>query len=455
MKTKLQLLVEQRADARASAGAIIDLAKKEDRGFTDEEQADVDNHMAVSEQAENDHAALLHRQKAAETLSGGDQWGSQGAGRVGVLPQPGQSAAGIEPPPAEPERFDTFGHMLQAVATASRTDGRVVDPRLMNGPQAAVTGLSEGVASDGGFLVGTDVSSDLMKQTFETGVLAQRCSRTPISNNSNGLKINGVDETSRAAGSQWGGVTAFWEEEGADKTSSTPKFRQISLNLHKLIGLLPATDELLQDASALESIIMEAFPNVFGFYVDDAIIRGTGAGLPKGILTGAVNAPRVRVVKEVGQAATTLVAENIEKMWARMWSRGMSNAAFFINQDVWPQIFQLHHVVGTGGVPMFIPAGGLSQSPFGTLLGRPIIPIEQCSTLGTEGDIIFADFSQYKLIEKGGIQTASSIHVRFVNDETMFRFVMRVDGQSMWASSLTPAQGTNTVTPFVTLATRS
>jgi len=303
--------------------------------------------------------------------------------------------------------------------------------------------------------VGVETSNELMHATYEAGQIASRCSRTPIGAGFNGLKINGVDETSRADGSQWGGVTAYWKAEAAAKTASKPQFRQVELNLKKLIGLCYATDELLQDAVALEAVLREAFPNVFAFKLDDAIVRGTGAGQPLGILTGAVNAPRVRIAKEVGQAADTIVAANIEKMYARMWSRGLSNAAWFINQDCWPQIFQLHHVVGTAGVPMFIPAGGLNQAPFGTLLGRPIVSVEQCATVGDEGDIVFADFSQYKLIDKGGIETASSIHVMFVYDESVFRWVLRVNGQPMWASSLTPAQGTNTVSPFVTLAARA
>jgi HK97 family phage major capsid protein len=234
--------------------------------------------------------------------------------------------------------------------------------------------------------------------------------------------------------------------------ASTPKFRQIDLNLHKLIGLLYSTDELLQDATALESIIMEAFPNVFGFKLDEAIFRGTGVGQPKGIMA---TGPKVQVAKETGQVAKTIVAENIEKMYARMWTPSLSKAAWFINQDCWPTIFQLHHVVGTGGVPMFIPSGGLSQAPFGTLLGRPIIPIEQAATVGSVGDITFADFNQYKLIDKGGIASDSSIHVRFEYDESVFRFVMRVDGQPLWATALTPAQGSNTVSPFITLAARA
>lgn len=359
-----------------------------------------------------------------------------------------------KPPPEEEPKFDSFGCMLQAVAQAGMTGGARVDERL-TAPLAEVSGLSEGVGSDGGFLVGVETTNELLKATYETGILASRCSRTPIGPGKNTLKINGIDETSRADGSQFGGVVVYWESEAALKTASKPKFRQVELSLHKLIGLCYATDELLQDAVALEALIMEAFPLAFGFKVDDGIVRGTGAGQIRGILTGAVDAPRVRVAKETGQKANTIVAENVEKMYARMWARGLGNAVWTINQDCWPQIFQLHHVIGVGGVPMFVPAGGLNQTPFGTLLGRPILPIEQAATLGQESDIMFSDYSQFKLIDKGGIQSASSIHVRFTYDESVFRFVLRTDGQPMWASALTPAQGTNKVSPFITLQTRA
>ena len=99
---------------------------------------------------------------------------------------------------------------------------------------------------------------------------------------------------------------------------------------------------------------MQGFSEEIGFKLDDSVVNGTGAGTPLGIM----NAPcKVRVNKETGQAATTLVAENIEKMYARMYAPSVRSAVWLINQDVWPQIFQLHHVVGTGGVPMFIPGG--------------------------------------------------------------------------------------------------
>jgi HK97 family phage major capsid protein len=102
-----------------------------------------------------------------------------------------------------------------------------------------------------------------------------------------------------------------------------------------------------------------------------------------------------------------------------------------------------------------MPAGGLSQSPYNTILGRPVIPIEQCATLGTVGDIIFADLRGYVLATKGGIQADMSIHVKFVYDESVFRFVMRLDGQPLRESALTPYKGSSTLSHFVALATRA
>src|SRR5262249_55896366 len=153
-----------------------------------------------------------------------------------------------------------------------------------------------------------------------------------------------------------------------------------------------------------------------------------------------------------GQASKTIVTENLDAMWARMWGRSRLNSVWLINQDVEPQLFALGRAVGTAGFPAWMPPGGVSESPYSTLFGRPVIPVESCATLGTAGDIQLVDPSQYLLIDKGQMQSASSIHVRFINDEMTFRFVGRWDGQPTWHNYLTPANGTNTLSPFVALA---
>ena len=123
-----------------------------------------------------------------------------------------------------------------------------------------------------------------------------------------------------------------------------------------------------------------------------------------------------------------------------------------------PQLAALNIAVGTGGAVLWQPAGGLSQSPYTTLMGRPLLLTEHCQALGTAGDIVLCDWSQYLIGGKPGaqIQTASSMHFSFNTDETAFRFVLRYDGQPWWASALTPEHGgvEASLSPFVALATR-
>ena len=350
------------------------------------------------------------------------------------------------------DRFATNGEFFQAVMRAG-VPGGSVDPRLST---RAATGLSESIPSDGGFLVDTEMAGGILKNVWDTSPILSRVSRTTLSGNKTGMKFNGLDETSRASGSRYGGIRAYWKGEADLKTASKPKFRQIELNLNKLIGLVYTTDELLDDASALEQTIREGMQAEFDFAITQAIMNGTGAGQPLGINNaGCV----ISVTAETGQAANTLVWENVNKMWSRLMASSRPNAIWVCNQDVEPQLHSMSIAVGTGGVPVYMPAGGASVAPYGSLFGRPVIPIEQCPILGDTGDIMLADFSQYKFIDKGGMQSDVSIHVQFIYDESVFRFVYRCDGQPVLSSDITPftagaTTATSTLSHFVRVAAR-
>lgn len=138
-----------------------------------------------------------------------------------------------------------------------------------------------------------------------------------------------------------------------------------------------------------------------------------------------------------------------------MHARSRANAIWCINQDLEPQLFTMSISVGTGGIPVYLPPGGLSASPYGTLFSRPVVPIEQCQTLGTQGDIYLLDLSQYLMIDKGAMDSASSVHVKFTTDEMTYRFIYRADGQPTWSTAMTPFKGSNTQSPFITLDARS
>lgn len=447
MKTITQLQ-EEITQLMNKIGAIDAKCVSENRNPSDEELDLKDNLFDGIEERKRQIASLKRQEQIAGYLNKPEKPQTQ-PGPQNSADKGSQSSGRVEFPidSRSKDRFKSLGEQLACVVQAGSPD-RHIDPRLRN----AASGLSETVSSDGGFLIQQDFTSELLKDVFDTGILAARCRRMPISGPSNSMKINGVDETTRSS-SRYGGVVAYWADEAAEKTASKPKFRKIELELKKLIGMCYATDELLQDAAGLESFIREAFAGEFGFKIDDAIYRGTGAGHPLGVLNAGC---LVTVPKETGQVANTLVAENIVKMFARRFVIQSTNYAWYYNQDIEPQLFTMSLAVGTGGIPVYMPPGGLSDAPYGRIMGLPAIPIEQASTLGTTGDITLANFRNgYILGEKGGIQSDMSIHVRFIYDESVFRFILRIDGQPVRASALTPAQGSNTQSHFITLATRA
>lgn len=392
----------------------------------------------------SDKAAFEKKELEIEELKQTLERAEKAAKASALYAQPSDANSDATQKPEE-KGFASFGEQLAAVVQHSARG--FTDPRLIRAPTGA--GSTDGVS--GGFLIQTDFASTIWARAYEQGQILSRVTRIPISSNSNGIKVPGIDETSRATGSRWGGVQSYWVGEGDTVSPSKPKFRLIELDLKKLMSLWYITDELLADTTALNAIATKAFAEEVTFMSEDAIIRGTGAGLPLGIL----NSPaKIAVPKESGQSARTIVYENILKMWSRMWSRSRSNSVWFINQDVEPQLYSMSQVIGTAGVPVYLPANGISGQPYGTLFGRPVIPVEQADTLGTEGDIMLVDFSQYLLADKAGPQAASSMHVAFTSDQMTFRITYRLDGRPAWHSALTPFKGTNTLSPFITLASR-
>lgn len=431
-------LKARKEDCRLKAVRLIEQAENEDRLLTDEENKELSKLEAEMKGWDQQIVRIEIFEKKPE-----EEKSNETKNETETKPEENAEVLKDDPNKDEKRTFRTLGEQMMAVYRASTPAGRI-DARLTT---RSASGLNETNPSDGGFLVQKDFVNDLLKRTYETGILASKVKKIPLTTNANGIKINAVDESSRKNGSRWGGIQTYWENEADELAGSKPKFRQMDLTLKKLTGLCYVTDELLQDASALENVIKEGFAEEFGFKIDDVILSGTGAGQPLGILNSG---SLVSVAKEANQTEIIKV-ENLVKMWARLWSRSRANAVWYINPEIEPYLYTLK----VGDRPVYIPAGGLSEAPYATLFGRPVVPLEQCSALGSVGDIILADFSQYLLIDKGGVNATSSIHVRFLYDENVFRFIYRVDGQPVWNKALTPYKGSASVSPFVTLAARN
>lgn len=339
--------------------------------------------------------------------------------------------------------FPTIGAFAQAVAEGM-TPGRAQPEALR--VYAAASGMSQGMGSEGGYAVPREYSTqiwDYLRQN-EASLLSY-CDVYTVTGES--LELLAVDETTRASGSRYGGCIAYWISEAAQKTSTMPKLRRLKLEPQELAAFVYATDKLLRNAPALNQFIGTAMRTAVMAKVNEAILNGDGVGKPQGVLGGG---GLISVVIETGQAAATLVPENVVKMWARR----LGNPIWFMNQTVETQLLLMTLQRGTTMWPVYMPPGGLSASPYGSILGRPAITTEHCQALGTAGDIGLYDMKAYAVGMKGTVDSAISIHLRFDYNETAFRLVFEVDGQPWISSEVTPEHG-DTRSPFVTLAARA
>ena len=338
---------------------------------------------------------------------------------------------------ADKGKFKSFGEFLQSV-----------QERNFGGNDVRLRALAESSGEGGGFLVPEEFRSELLRVPMEEGIIRPRARVIPMSTNT--VQLPRVIDTSHAS-SVFGGVVGYWTEEAGSYTASEPTFGQFELKAKKLTGYTQASDELVADSAiGLEQLLISMFGDAIRFYEEKSFIAGDGAGEPIGILNAD---SLISVAKETGQAPTTINYENLVKMYSRMIQTSLNNAVWVAHPDIIPQLLTMSLTVGTGGSAVYV--NNAAEGIPTTIFGRPILFSEHCKTLGTVGDIFFADLSYYVIGDRQGVSIASSPHYRFANGETVWRFTERIDGAPWLNSAITPAEGSNTMSPFVALATRS
>lgn len=308
-------------------------------------------------------------------------------------------------------------------------------------------GGNAGVGADGGFAIQTDFAGLMMDSAAKAGNILPLVDKYEVSDGSDSVKWVDIAETDVST-TVFGGVRVYWAAEAAEVLKSQPKLDEKELKLQKLMGVAYATYELDSDSSFVNQLYTKAFQLAIQRTLEGAIISGDGVGKPLGILNSG---SLVSVAKESGQTADTIVWENLSKMYHRALDK--SKGVWLSHPDAHEQFDFLSFPVGTGGVPVYLPA--TQQGSIDTLRGRPIVESDHCSALGDAGDIIFADMSQYMLAYKGGVDAATSIHVQFLTAENCFRFIFRANGLPKRNTKLTIKNSSNQRGPFVALAARA
>jgi len=210
---------------------------------------------------------------------------------------------------------------------------------------------------------------------------------------------------------------------------------------------------MVADSNALASYIPGKVADSIRWKTNEALLFGTGGPVPFGAFSG--NAV-ITQSKDTGQATKTLTATNLANMIDRLPPASFGRAVWLINNDVLPALFTLT----LGNYPIYFPmgnqqTGAIQTSPYGTLLGRPVIVTQHANTFSSQGDVLLADMSYVQTITKaGGFRTDTSMHIYFDADATAFRTVFRLDAQPKITAAISPAKGANSLSPFVQLAAR-
>ncbi len=336
-------------------------------------------------------------------------------------------------------KWDHFGEFIKAVALSAK--GRYMDPRL----KYATKDMAEGAMATGGALVPAEYLQELLKYDGQSNIVRPRARVLPMAGRS--LSMPAIDHGVHAAAGKsnfYGGVLTYWIEEAGAKTEEDITFDKIELVLHKLCGYTRASDELMEDSNpTIAAVISALFGDAIEWKEDYSYLQGNGVGQPLGVVGAAGTYTQVRVAaNNFGYVDAVNMLTHFLPVKGGVW---------VMSQSVLPELYTM---VDAGNNYLWHPATGVSGAAGfapGTLLGYPVIFTEKTPTLGTTGDVLLCDFSQYLIGDGSTTTLESSIHERFQYDQTSFRLVKRVDGQEWCKAPVYLADGATQVSPFVEL----
>ena len=344
--------------------------------------------------------------------------------------------------------FSSLGEQLKAIYDTRKTG--VVDKRLQQ-VNDAVLGTNGANGADGGFALQTDFAGMILESAVQQSPLLNRLDRYTCSSPANAMRWLSAAETD-VSKSVFGGVQMYWAAEGATVAASKPQFREMKMDLEKMMGFAYCTDEMLQDAAFLTGFFGNAFTLAAERLLIDSVIRGDGVGKPLGLLNSKA---MLTVDKEAGQAAGTFLGANAIKMQARAMPRNRDRLVWLMHPDVEEQLPYLSIQSGEAAKFLWNPEGGLGNFDTQRVLNKPVLFEDSCSALGSKGDIMLVDPFQYILLTKGTAKQDWSVHVEFLTDQNCFRMIYRCNGAPKAETPLTIKNSTKTRSPYITLAARA
>jgi len=210
---------------------------------------------------------------------------------------------------------------------------------------------------------------------------------------------------------------AIWTEMCDEVKEMETAFKAVEFDGFKVGGFIPVCNAILEDAMInLASYVEQRIAKAIAKALDKAILKGQGSTQkqPSGIITKLPDTNKVpvsditipNILKHVGliDDGESTVGEIIAVVKRKTW---------------YEKLMPLTYAVAATGTQVIVNA----QNPH--LAGFRVV----FSNNMDDDKILLGDFKRYMLVERGAVTLSKSEHVRFIQDQTVFKGTARYDGQ--------------------------
>lgn len=429
---KLLELRQKKADAVKRMREMLDKAEADKRALTAEEDAEYNALDATLDVLAKDierEERLQEQEKESRKIVNPPP---NGVSDIHILHRDQE---------VNPEKeFTNTGEFFWAMAAAKaegRRDARL-DALREKREQTMGTGAT------GGFALPIQFDSTIRMAMAQQAIVRPRASVIPAGSPPDArLEFPALDQTS--AQNMYGGVIVTHTGEGVTMTETTMRLREVSIEPKEISAYIVVTNKLLNNWVAAGSFIQMQIGNAMRGAEDYDFMRGTGINQALGFINCAAAVAYARA------GANAIAWADVYNMYARAKMGG--SLVWIGSQTIIPQLAAMvdagNHAVWISGAGV---GSGASQALPGTLMGIPIVFADRLPPLGTRGDLNLVDLNYYLIKDGSGPMAASSEHILFLSNKTVFKLVWNVDAKP-WLSEPLALEGSsaNTVSPFVTL----
>ena len=270
--------------------------------------------------------------------------------------------------------------------------------------------LSEGVDSEGGYLVPDEFERTLVQALEEDNVIR---AKAHVFTTSNGVHKIPIVATKGVAN---------WIDEGQAYGESDDVFAQEQIDAHKVGTLIKVSEELLDDSAFdLQSYISKEFTRRIGAKEEEAFLIGDGSKKPTGILHATAGAQ----VGVTAAGAAAITADELIDLYYSLKSPYRKNAIWVLNDSSIRAIRKLKDLSG-----QYLWQPGLREGEPDMLLGKPLFTSAYMPTLAAGAKtILFGDLSYYWIGDRKGI-TFKRLNERYADyGQVGFLASKRVDAK--------------------------